>query len=86
MLGNVIPYECVPYRDSLAKYAAAIFRMSLSSVTRFNSTLSLRSSISLQCVLYATLQVGYTFEPIYTAYVGTPLAGQIPQLGDNVAL
>src|SRR5512142_3183372 len=29
--------KCVPYPDTLAKYAAAFFRMSRSSVTRFKS-------------------------------------------------
>jgi hypothetical protein len=36
--------EGVPYRDSLAKYAAAFFRMSRSSETRFNSDFSRRIS------------------------------------------
>lgn len=36
--------EGVPYRDSLAKYAAAFFRMSRSSVTRRNSAFSRRIS------------------------------------------
>ena len=34
----------VPYPDSLAKYAAAFFKMSRSSLTRLSSALSLRSS------------------------------------------
>ena len=44
MLGFMSPDECVPYRDSLAKYAAAFFRMSRSSVTRLSSALSSRNS------------------------------------------
>src|SRR5574343_34235 len=41
--------ECVPYRDSLAKCAAAFFRMSRSSVTRFSSALRRRISADWPC-------------------------------------
>src|SRR5574343_735459 len=41
--------EGVPYRDSLAKYAAAFFRMSRSSLTRFNSALRRRISADWPC-------------------------------------
>jgi hypothetical protein len=36
--------EGVPHRDSLAKYAAAFFRMSRSSVTRLSSDFNRRIS------------------------------------------
>ncbi|ALU87244.1 hypothetical protein Hrubri_0010 [Herbaspirillum rubrisubalbicans M1] len=44
MLGFVSHNERVLYRDSLAKNAAAFFRMSRSSVTRLSSALRRRSS------------------------------------------
>ena len=47
MAGFMVPNERIPYRDSLAKYAAAFFRMSRSSVTRFSS--DLRRRISAVC-------------------------------------
>lgn len=40
----VISDECMLHRDSLAKYAAAFFRMSCSSVTRFSSAFTAFSS------------------------------------------
>ncbi|CAM8634929.1 hypothetical protein MCEMSHM24_03088 [Comamonadaceae bacterium] len=43
----------VPCPDSLAKYAAAFFKMSRSSLTRLSSALSLRSSsVWDNCSLY----------------------------------
>jgi len=50
MVTLVVPDERVPYRDSLAKYAAAFFRMSRSSVTRRNSALRRRISAAWSCV------------------------------------
>src|SRR5574343_1092779 len=41
--------ERVPYRDSLAKYAAAFFKMSRSSLTRVNSAFRRRISADWPC-------------------------------------
>ena len=49
VLGFMGQDEGVPYRDSLAKYAAAFFRMSRSSVTRFSSIFRRRISADCPC-------------------------------------
>lgn len=42
--------EGVPYRDSLAKYATALFRMSRSSLTRFKLVSRRQISAALRCM------------------------------------
>src|SRR5215210_4749753 len=46
----MVAHECVPHRRSLAKYAAAFFKISRSSVTRLSSAFNRASSL---CSLFA---------------------------------
>lgn len=65
------PDKCVPYRDWLAKYAAAFFKISRSSVTRLSSACSRLISIS---ELELIAGFCYFFIQAYKLCVETPSA------------
>lgn len=69
----VLSDECVLQRDCRAKYAAAFFRMSRSSVTRLSSAFRRRSSsLWLSCWVRAASGIWRSRTHLYRLWVLTP--------------
>jgi hypothetical protein len=76
-LHTVLPDECVLGQDCLAKYAAAFFRMSRSSVVRLSSALSFATSA---CIALRSLDSGWSAFLILLTHVYKTLSGMPSRL------